>query len=251
MTLTDEKTGTFGIGGDSQSSGSWASARCASPGTASGATRRSGGGRAGGAPGRRARREPDRHRRLLRPGRLEEIIAEALHPYPEDLVIATKAGLGRSARVVAPTAIRSTSARRARQLRRLRLDAIELYQLHAPDPRGPVPRTRSAPWSSSSGGARSATSGSRTSTRAAVTARGDPRLSRSRTATTSSTATARTCSTRARRGHRVHPLVPAGHGSWPAGAPLTTSPALWRRPQVALAWLLGPLARHAPHPRHG
>ncbi|MBI5509344.1 MAG: aldo/keto reductase [Deltaproteobacteria bacterium] len=69
----------------------------------------------------------------------EELIAEALHPYPEDLVIATKGGLLR------PTAAqwvpdgRPEHLRQAvdGSLRRLKLERIDLYQLHAPDPKVP------------------------------------------------------------------------------------------------------------------
>jgi aryl-alcohol dehydrogenase-like predicted oxidoreductase len=43
------------------------------------------------------------------------LIAEALYPYPQELVIATKGGLAR-----------------------LRLDRIDLYQFHRPDPRAPI-----------------------------------------------------------------------------------------------------------------
>src|SRR5439155_13444420 len=69
----------------------------------------------------------------------EEIIAEALHPYPEDLVIATKGGLvrpgpGEWSRDGRPEHLREACEG---SLRRLRLDAIELYQLHAPDPKVP------------------------------------------------------------------------------------------------------------------
>ncbi|MFN2452461.1 MAG: aldo/keto reductase [Candidatus Dormibacteria bacterium] len=62
----------------------------------------------------------------------EELIAEALHPYPDDLVIATKAGFERSG----PgrwEANRSPDHLRAAcegSLRRLRVDRIDLYQLH-------------------------------------------------------------------------------------------------------------------------
>ena len=45
----------------------------------------------------------------------ERLIAETLHPYPDDLVIATKGGL-----------------------QRLRLDQIPLYQFHRPDPKVPL-----------------------------------------------------------------------------------------------------------------
>ncbi len=69
----------------------------------------------------------------------EELIAEALHPYPEDLVIATKGGLER------PGPSRWTPNGRPEHLvavcegslRRLKLDQIPLYQLHRPDPRVP------------------------------------------------------------------------------------------------------------------
>jgi pyridoxine 4-dehydrogenase len=69
----------------------------------------------------------------------EEIIAEALHPYPEDLVIATKGGLVRPGpgdwrRDGRPEHLREACEG---SLRRLRLDAIDLYQLHAPDPNVP------------------------------------------------------------------------------------------------------------------
>lgn len=67
-------------------------------------------------------------------------IAEALHPYPEDLVIATKGGSLRSPSGEwlddgRPEAIR---AHCDGSLRRLRLERIDLYQLHAPDPRVPL-----------------------------------------------------------------------------------------------------------------
>jgi pyridoxine 4-dehydrogenase len=69
----------------------------------------------------------------------EEILAEALHPYPDDLVIATKGGLvrpgpGEWSRDGRPEHLREACEG---SLRRLRLDAIELYQLHAPDPKVP------------------------------------------------------------------------------------------------------------------
>ena len=66
----------------------------------------------------------------------EELIAEALHPYPDGLVIATKGGLTR------PGPDRWTPNCRPEylkeccegSLRRLRLDRIDLYQLHTVDP---------------------------------------------------------------------------------------------------------------------
>ena len=70
----------------------------------------------------------------------EEMIAEALHPYPKDLVIATKGGL------VRPSAPRWDENGRPEHLRkaiegslkRLRVERIDLYQLHAPDPQVPL-----------------------------------------------------------------------------------------------------------------
>jgi pyridoxine 4-dehydrogenase len=67
----------------------------------------------------------------------EELIAEALHPYPSDLVIATKGGWER----VGPDQwIHNASPEHLREavegsLKRLRLDRIDVYQLHIPDPR--------------------------------------------------------------------------------------------------------------------
>jgi len=69
----------------------------------------------------------------------EALIAEALHPYPKDLVIATKGGLLRpSAPQWVPDG-RPQHLRRALEgsLKRLRLERIDLYQLHAPDPKVP------------------------------------------------------------------------------------------------------------------
>src|SRR5438034_3323830 len=69
----------------------------------------------------------------------EELIAEALHPYPRDLVIATKGGFDR------PGPDRWTVNGRSERLRdeldgslrRLRLDRIDLYHLHRIDPAVP------------------------------------------------------------------------------------------------------------------
>lgn len=67
-------------------------------------------------------------------------IAEALHPYPEGLVIATKGGLLRDRNARWPTDGRPEHLRAACEgsLRRLRLDRIDVYQLHAPDPKVPL-----------------------------------------------------------------------------------------------------------------
>ncbi len=69
----------------------------------------------------------------------EELIARALHPYATGLVIATKGGLVRPGPDVWNRDARPQHLRQACEgsLRRLKLDRIELYQLHAPDPRVP------------------------------------------------------------------------------------------------------------------
>jgi pyridoxine 4-dehydrogenase len=74
----------------------------------------------------------------------EELIAEALHPYPEDLLIATKGGLLRTGPGRGwPADGRPEHLREACEgsLRRLRLDTIELYQQHRPDPKVPYEET--------------------------------------------------------------------------------------------------------------
>jgi pyridoxine 4-dehydrogenase len=65
----------------------------------------------------------------------EELIAEALHPYPEGLVIATKGGFTRPGPGSWKPDGRPEHLREACEgsLRRLRLDRIDLYQLHVPD----------------------------------------------------------------------------------------------------------------------
>ena len=72
-------------------------------------------------------------------GRSEELIAEALHPYPAGLVIATKGGLGGGFQERHRDA-RPGRLRRAcdESLRRLRLERIDLYQLHRHDPEVPI-----------------------------------------------------------------------------------------------------------------
>lgn len=70
----------------------------------------------------------------------EEIIAEALHPYPEGLVIATKAGLERPGPDQWTPNGRPEHLRRRLEgsLRRLRLERIDLWQLHRIDPEVPA-----------------------------------------------------------------------------------------------------------------
>ncbi len=70
----------------------------------------------------------------------EELIAEALHPYPEDLAIATKGGLERSGPGRWSASCRPERLKRCCEdsLRRLRLERIDLYQLHTVDPQVPI-----------------------------------------------------------------------------------------------------------------
>src|SRR6202049_3322089 len=70
----------------------------------------------------------------------EELIAEALAPYPKDLVIATKGGWNRPGpnqwtHDASPAHLRQAVEG---SLKRLRLDRIDVYQLHAPDPVVPL-----------------------------------------------------------------------------------------------------------------
>jgi len=69
----------------------------------------------------------------------EILIAESLHPYPKELVIGTKGGLTRPSRHRWDENGRPEHLRRAvdGSLKRLRLERIDLYQFHAPDPRVP------------------------------------------------------------------------------------------------------------------
>jgi pyridoxine 4-dehydrogenase len=69
----------------------------------------------------------------------EELIAEALHPYPDDLVIATKGGFLRSGPGRWDPDGRPEHLREACEgsLRRLRVDRIDLYQFHIPDRKVP------------------------------------------------------------------------------------------------------------------
>jgi aryl-alcohol dehydrogenase-like predicted oxidoreductase len=76
----------------------------------------------------------------------ERLIAEALHPYPKGLVIATKGGLTRSgpnkwAPVGRPEYLQQCVEM---SLRRLKVDCIDLYQLHRIDPKVPAPETLGA-----------------------------------------------------------------------------------------------------------
>lgn len=102
-------------------------------------------------------RDPDEARRVLRrtvelqvnfidtadsygPEVSEQLIGETLHPYSEDLVIATKGGLTRQGPDKWAPVGRAEYLRQEVEmsLRRLRLERIDLYQLHRIDPRTPV-----------------------------------------------------------------------------------------------------------------
>ena len=74
------------------------------------------------------------------PGVSETLIAEALYPYPAGLVIASKGGLTRSGPGYWDVDCRPEHLRQvcADSLRRLRLERIELYQLHSVDRRVPI-----------------------------------------------------------------------------------------------------------------
>ncbi len=70
----------------------------------------------------------------------EILLAQALHPYPDDLVIATKGGLVRPGPGRWEPDGRPKHLREACEgsLRRLKLEQIPLYQLHRPDPKVPL-----------------------------------------------------------------------------------------------------------------
>jgi pyridoxine 4-dehydrogenase len=70
----------------------------------------------------------------------EELIAEALHPYPADLVIGTKGGLLRTGPDEWPINAHPDHLKKALEgsLKRLKLEQIDLYQLHRIDPNVPA-----------------------------------------------------------------------------------------------------------------
>ncbi|MES2113267.1 MAG: aldo/keto reductase [Bacteroidota bacterium] len=70
----------------------------------------------------------------------EELIAKALHPYPEDLVTATKGGLTRTGPDQWPVNAKPEHLKKALEgsLKRLKQDQIQLYQLHRIDPVVPM-----------------------------------------------------------------------------------------------------------------
>jgi len=148
--LADDTVGTFPIGGDLT-------------------VRRLGFGamRISGARNAEGVRDRDEARRLIRQvvdrgvnfidtaniygyGQSEEIIAEALYPYPSDLVITTKAGF-KPAKIMRGHATLPVSGHPdhireecEKSLVRLRVEAIDLYQMHVPDPNIPYDETLGA-----------------------------------------------------------------------------------------------------------
>jgi pyridoxine 4-dehydrogenase len=80
-------------------------------------------------------------------GASEEILAEALHPYPKDLVIATKAGFSPTTMAPGATSLpplgrpEHIRAQCERSLKNLRVETIDLYQSHVPDPDVPYEDT--------------------------------------------------------------------------------------------------------------
>ena len=76
----------------------------------------------------------------------EELLAEALYPYPADLVLATKGGLTRQGPAKAVPCGRPDYLQQQLEmsLRRLRVERIDLYQLHRIDPKVPLEETLGA-----------------------------------------------------------------------------------------------------------
>ena len=70
----------------------------------------------------------------------EALIAEALHPYPQGFIIATKCGISRPSRGRWDADGRPEKLRKDLEgsLKRLKLERIDLYQLHAIDPKVPL-----------------------------------------------------------------------------------------------------------------
>jgi pyridoxine 4-dehydrogenase len=73
------------------------------------------------------------------PGFNEQLIADALHPYPRDLVVATKGGVDKGTNGAVVDGSPAAIARHIDDaLVRLRLDTIDLFQLHRVDPDIPI-----------------------------------------------------------------------------------------------------------------
>ena len=186
-------------------------------------------------------------------------ICEALYPYPEGLVIGTKAGLHRASARPADGHLWGAPSTCVEEclmsLRRLRLECIDLFQLHRIDTE--VPAAEQFGVCKAAG----ADAGQGTSRRPVRGDRGPDRgrhevvpSCRSRTCTTWATDGPSRCSGTVRdRGVRLHPVVPdrrrhAGGRARHRGDVAKAVDATGA--QVALAWLLATLAGHASHPGH-
>ena len=73
----------------------------------------------------------------------EELIADALYPYPQDLVIATKGGINKPTpdKILADASPEFLRSGVEGSLKRLKLEQIDLYQLHRPDPKVPFAKS--------------------------------------------------------------------------------------------------------------
>ena len=175
----------------------------------------------------------------------EMLIAEALHPYPPGLVIGTKGGLVRPTRHAWDPNGRPEHLRRAidGSLKRLRLERIDLYQLHAPDPKVPFADSVGALADAQRAGKIRHIGVSNVSVRELAEAR---RIAPIVSVQNEYNLGDRELGRRARRvragGDRVHPVVPARRragaqalveGPAPCGKSAGATPA-----QVAIAWLL-------------
>jgi aryl-alcohol dehydrogenase-like predicted oxidoreductase len=78
--------------------------------------------------------------RAYGPGWNEELIAEALHPYAPGVVIATKGGVDKrsASEIVTDGSPQALRAQVDDALRRLRVERIDLFQLHRVDPKTPI-----------------------------------------------------------------------------------------------------------------
>ena len=177
----------------------------------------------------------------------EKLIAEALHPYPEGLLIATKGGLRRTGPGEWPRDARPERLKECCEgsLRRLKLDRIDLYQLHSPDPKVPLEDSLGALKELQDEGKIRHIGVSNVSRRRA---RARPRARGRRHGAEPLQPRGPPLGGRARRlhrgRHRLHPLVPARHGrAGAAGRPArrgrraTTTPrrARWRSPGCSAA----------------
>src|SRR6266446_6871524 len=131
----------------------------------------------------------------------ELLIAEALHPYPKGLVIATKGGLTRPGPGSWVPNGRPDYLSQCvdKSLKRLKLERIDLYQLHTVDRKVPIEESLGALKAAQVAG-KIGTSDYRTSRRKkSIGQKKFCRLSAFRTDTTSRTASRRTCSITARK----------------------------------------------------